>query len=275
MKRIDSHQHFWQLSRGDYDWLTPELKPLYRDFLPNDLAPILAKSQVNKTVLVQAATTTEETEFMLKIATETDFVSGVVGWIDMESINALAQLEHFSKNPFFKGIRPMIQDIEDSNWMLKAELAPVFESLIDKNLTFDALVLPQHLDALYTLNKRYPALKVVIDHGAKPAISTNSSPEWFDKLALIAAETSAFCKLSGLVTEAGTNPSFEKLAPYMEHLLACFGPERLMWGSDWPVVETCANYTSWLEQVEILLAPLTSTEQQCIWAGTAKNFYQL
>ena len=275
MMRIDSHQHFWQLSRGDYNWLTPELELLYRDFLPDELAPLLEKAQVNKTVLVQASATTAETEFMLKIARQTDFVAGVVGWIDMDCDNALAHLEHFSQSPYFKGIRPMLQDIEDVNWMLKAELAPVFELLIAKNLTFDALVLPQHLDALYILIKRYPALKVVIDHGAKPEISNNSSPEWFDKLALIASETSAFCKLSGLVTEAGQDPHLEQLAPYMEHLLLCFGPERLMWGSDWPVVETSSNYKSWLTQVETFLEPLTSTEQQRIWAGTAKKFYQL
>ncbi len=275
MMRIDSHQHFWQLSRGDYNWLTPELELLYRDFLPDDLSPLLDKSQVNKTILVQAAPSTAETEFMLKIARETDFVVGVVGWIDMDCDNALAHLEYFSQSPYFKGIRPMLQDIEDINWMLKEELAPVFELLIAKGLTFDALVLPQHLDALYTLLKRYPALKVVIDHGAKPAISNNSSPEWFDKLALIASETSAFCKLSGLVTEAGQDPHLEQLAPYMEHLLLCFGAKRLMWGSDWPVVETSSNYQSWLTQVETFLQPLTSTEQQSIWAGTAKEFYQL
>ena len=242
--RIDSHQHFWQLSRGDYSWLTPELELLYKDFLPDELAPILGKYQVNKTILVQAATTTAETEFMLQVATETEFVAGVVGWVDMESINAIAQLDHFSQNPYFKGIRPMIQEIEDVNWMLKPSLAPVFDFLIAKELTFDALVLPQHLDALYILLKRHPALKVVIDHGAKPSILNNSSPEWFDKIASIASETSAFCKLSGLVTEAGVNPNFEQLAPYMEHLLVCFGSERLMWGSDWPVVETSSNYQS-------------------------------
>ncbi|MFQ3338041.1 MAG: L-fuconolactonase [Colwellia sp.] len=275
MMRIDAHQHFWQLSRGDYEWLTPQLELLYQDFLPEQLAPVLEKHQVNKTVLVQAAATTAETEFMLKIARQEEFVAGVVGWIDMECDNALAHLEHFSQSPYFKGIRPMLQDIEDINWMLKAELAPVFELLMTKNLTFDALVLPQHLDALFTLIKRYPALKVVIDHGAKPAISNDSSPEWFDKLALIASETSAFCKLSGLVTEAGQDPQLEQLVPYMEHLLLCFGPERLMWGSDWPVVETNSNYQSWLGQVETFLQPLTNTEQQSIWAGTAKKFYQL
>jgi len=275
MMPIDSHQHFWQLSRGDYTWLTPELELLYKDFLPDDLTPLLDKAQVNKTVLVQAAESTAETEFMLKIATETEFVAGVVGWVDMASEQALSQLEIFSKSHYFKGIRPMIKDIEDVQWMLKDELAPVFEYLIANNLTFDALVMPGHLDALYTLLKRYPDLRVVIDHGAKPGIANNTSPQWFDKIALIAQETSAFCKLSGLVTEARINPSFEQLAPYMEHLLLCFGAERLMWGSDWPVVNLSSGYIPWMKQVETFVEPLTVIEQQSIWRKTAQSFYGL
>ncbi len=275
MLRIDSHQHFWQLSRGDYLWLTPELGLLYRDYLPNNFSPLLQQANVAKTVLVQAAATTAETEFILKLASETEFVAGVVGWVDMESTDALADLARFSENPYFKGVRPMIQDVSDINWMLKEQLAPVFNYLIAHDLTFDALILPEHLDALYILLKRYPDLKVVIDHGAKPGIENSSSPQWFEKIALIARETSAFCKLSGLVTEASSNPHFDKLAPYMEHLLVCFGAERLMWGSDWPVVETSSNYQSWLSQVEGFLIPLSSKEQHSIWAHTAQKFYQL
>ncbi len=279
MKRIDSHQHFWQLSRDDYSWLTPELELLYKDFLPNDLLPKLKQADVEKTIVVQAAETAAETMFLLQLAQEHDFIAGVVGWVDMESSTAIEQLEQFSKNPYFKGIRPMIQDIADTNWMLKPELAPVFEYLIENNLTFDALVLPEHLDALYILLKRYPDLNVVIDHGAKPAISAytadNSSPEWFEKIALIASETSAFCKLSGLVTEAGVDPNFEQLAPYMEHLLVCFGAKRLMWGSDWPVVNLSSDYPNWAEQVEAFVEPLTVKEQQSIWSTTAERFYGL
>lgn len=275
MKRVDSHQHFWQLSRGDYDWLTPELDILYRDCLPTELSPLLAESQVNQTILVQAAATTAETEFMLQLAAENDFVAGVVGWVDMTSDNAVSDIEKFSQNPYFKGIRPMLQDIDDVNWVLQPKLAPIFELLIAKNLTFDALVLPKHLDALYQLLTRYPALNVVIDHGAKPNISDGSNPEWFEKIALIAAQTSAVCKLSGLVTEAGNNPQLAQLQPYMAHLLQCFGPTRLMWGSDWPVLDLSSNYKSWLEQAEDFFKPLTCSEQQSIWAGTATNFYRL
>ncbi len=273
--RVDSHQHFWQLSRGDYNWLTPELELLYKDFLPQDLLPTLKRENVEKTVLVQASDTTAETEFILGLAAETDFIAGVVGWVDMESATAIKQLEQFSQNSYFKGIRPMIQDIIDTQWMLKPELAPVFEYLIEKNLTFDALVKPQHLDTLYTLIKRYPALKVVIDHGAKPCIADNSSPQWFEDIAQIANETSAYCKLSGLVTEAGEDSSLTKLNLYMDHLLLSFGANRLMWGSDWPVVNLSSDYSHWAKQVETFVEPLTVKEQQSIWSTTAEKFYGL
>ncbi|WOH38121.1 amidohydrolase family protein [Thalassotalea fonticola] len=275
MTRIDSHQHFWQLSRGDYTWLTPELETLYRDFLPTDLRPLLNQANVESSVLVQAAASTAETEFMLQLAEQTEYVAGVVGWIDMESDDALADLENLQQNPYFKGIRPMVQDIEEPLWMLKEELAPVFEALIDKDLSFDALVTPIHLDALYILLQRYPKLRVVIDHGAKPDIASNTSPYWYEKMALIAKDTSAFCKISGLVTEAGQNPSFEQVAPYMEHLLRCFGAERLMWGSDWPVLNLSSNYPDWTNHLERFLQPLKDDDKQAIWANSAKIFYRL
>ena len=184
-------------------------------------------------------------------------------------------LEKFRKNSYFKGIRPMIQDIADVNWMLKTELSPVFEFLIDNNLTFDALVKAEHLDALYQLLIRYPELNVVIDHGAKPDIANNLVQDWFDKITLIAYETSAYCKLSGLVTEANDNASLTELAPYMEHLLIKFGASRLMWGSDWPVVNLSSDYPRWVKQVETFVEPLTDKQQQSIWCNTAKEFYGL
>ncbi|MGL6159005.1 amidohydrolase family protein [Microbulbifer sp.] len=275
MLRIDAHQHFWQLSRGDYDWLGPELEVLYRDYLPAQLQPLLAAAGVSKTVLVQAAESVEETEFMLRLADDTDFIAGVVGWVDMESEDAVSTLDRLARHSAFKGIRPMIQDIADTRWMLKPELEPVFTALIERGLTFDALVTPRHLEPLLVLLRRYPDLKVVIDHGAKPEIATGRTTEWAGDIARIASETSACCKLSGLMTEAGDNPGFEILMPCMEHLLACFGAHRLMWGSDWPVLELAGNYPQWRAFAERFVAPLTEVQQQAIWAGNAERFYRL
>ncbi|WP_068545522.1 amidohydrolase family protein [Thalassotalea crassostreae] len=273
--RIDSHQHFWQVSRGDYDWLTPDLQLLYKDFLPTDIQPLLKQAQITKTILVQAAATTQETDFMLKLAQQHNFIAGVVGWVDFESEQGLIDLQRFSQNSLFKGVRPMLQDIDDANWILNPKFAPIFEKLISKDLTFDALVLPKHLDVIITLSNRYPELNIVIDHGAKPEIESGETADWYEKMAVIAASANVYCKLSGLVTEAGEKPELSTIAPYMHHLLKCFGSKRLMWGSDWPVINLASDYNQWVKQVEKFVLPLTAQEQQSIWATTAQNFYTI
>ena len=171
--RIDSHQHFWDLSRGDYDWLTPDLFEIYRDFSPVDLEPLLASNKFDGTVVVQATDTEAETEYLLSLADRHDWIWGVVGWVDMENPAAPARIAEFAEHPKFVGIRPMIQGLEDDAWMLRPALAPAISALIEQNLCFDALVLPRHLGHLKMFLSRYPDLKVVIDHGAKPNIKAD------------------------------------------------------------------------------------------------------
>ncbi len=275
LARIDSHQHFWQRSRGDYHWLTPDLGPIYQDFLPHDLHPELITAKIDKTVLIQATSTEAETNFMLNLAEKTDFVAGVIGWVDMESPDVSHKLNRLAQNPLFKGIRPMIQDISDDQWMLSPKLESAFDTLLKLDLCFDALVTPNHLKQLHTLLSCYPELKVVIDHGAKPDIASGSTTQWADDLAVIAKETQALCKLSGLITEAGKNQGFEDIKPYMEHLLECFGPKRLMWGSDWPVVNMAADYQSWVLVSADFISKLDHSAQASIWSETALSFYSL
>jgi L-fuconolactonase len=275
MRRVDAHQHFWQLSRGDYTWLTPTLDLLYRDYTAADLQPLLAAAGVDKTVLVQAAASVAETEFMLRVAEASGFVAGVVGWVDMESQQLDNTLQRLGENPLLVGIRPMIQDIADPQWMLKSELAPAFYTLVDMGLTFDALVTPQHLDALLMLLRRYPDLKVVIDHGAKPSIATGALDSWAKQISRLATETQAYCKLSGLMTEAGNQPMLDCLLPYMETLVEQFGAERVMWGSDWPVLNMAAGYGDWIGISEAFIGRLSPDEQAAIWAGSAERFYGL
>lgn len=273
--KVDSHHHFWRLSRGDYSWLTSELEPIYRDFLPDELAALLKACGVDKTVIVQAAETVEETKFILQIASEHDFVAGVVGWVNMEANDVESILDVFAKHPKFVGIRPVIQDIEDVNWMLKPRLDRAFQWIIRNGYTFDALVKPQHLDNLKVLLQRYPSMKVVIDHGAKPNISGGVFDRWAKDMQDIAASSQAYCKLSGLVTEAGVNPAYDVLESYMSHLLKVFGVERLMWGSDWPVCTLSSTYSEWFELSEKFLNTLNETQQQAIWGGNAQRFYEL
>lgn len=274
--RIDSHQHFWKLQRGDYDWLTPELATLYRDFQPAELEPMLKAANVQRTILVQAATTVAETEYLLRLAEQHSFIAGVVGWVDMDDpATALNDLNRLQTNPYLLGIRPMIQDIADPDWMLSDSLTPIFERLIELNLRFDALVLPAHLENLRTLLHRHPQLQCVIDHAAKPAIADAIWQPWADDMAALARETNCYCKFSGLLTEAGARTADDALQPYTAHLLACFGAQRLMWGSDWPVLTLAGDYEAWLQQSERLLQQLPELELAAIYGDTAAEFYGL
>ncbi len=270
--RIDSHQHFWRLDRGDYGWLTPELQPIYKDYLPADLEPILTREGIDSTVLVQAAPSVAETLFMLDLAREHSFIAGVVGWVDFESPVAPESISTLAEDAKLVGLRPMIQDIPDIAWMLKPELAPAIEAMIDHDLVFDALLLPKHLPVLLDFAGLYPDLRLVVDHGAKPPLRTDDIAEWRHEITAIARGTHAVCKLSGLVTEAGSaNPAL--LAPCVDHLLEAFGPNRLMWGSDWPVCELVCSYEEWYQASEMLLVRLDALEREQIYSGTARETY--
>jgi L-fuconolactonase len=275
VRRIDGHVHLWNVSRGDYDWMTPDLTALYRDFGPGDLAPLLDAAGMDQAVLVQAAETVAECEFLLDIAAGSDRIAGVVGWLDMASPQFASQLESYSRNPHFKGVRPMIQDYADDGWMLAERQRPAFARLEETGTCFDCLVYPKHLDNLMVLLDRHPALRAIIDHGAKPDIAGGGFGDWAEKMSVIAARTSALCKFSGLITEAGEDWTVERLHPYTDHLLATFGPDRLVFGSDWPVLTLGADYPRWMEAANRLLADLDEAEQAKIFGGNAARFYRL
>ncbi|RDJ19730.1 amidohydrolase [Bosea caraganae] len=271
--RIDAHHHVWTLARGDYGWLTPALGPIYRDFGPDDLAPLLAKHGIDRTILVQAAPTEAETAFMLGIAARTPLIAGVVGWCDFEAPDAPERIARLSADPLLVGLRPMVHDIPDPNWLAKPALAPAFEALIAHDLTFDALLKPQHIRPLLTQLDRHPDLACVIDHAAKPDLVGGEIAAWRDDISAVAARPQVFCKLSGLVTEAGADWTIETLSPVFDHLLASFGPDRLIFGSDWPVLTLRAEYSRWVETVEQLLAGLPDTDRAAIMGGNARRFY--
>jgi L-fuconolactonase len=273
MIRIDAHHHVWRIARGDYGWLTPDL-PIHRDYTLDDLRPLLV--DVTGTVLVQAAPTEAETEFMLDVAQHSNsLVRGVVGWTDLTDRKAPGRIAALARNPLLKGLRPMLQDIADTDWILHPQIQPAIAALIDIGLRFDALVQPRHLPVLLQLCARHPSLPVVIDHGAKPAIAKNAWQPWADDIARVARETQALCKLSGLVTEAARAWRVDDLRRYIDHLIVCFGPHRLMWGSDWPVVDLAGGYRSWREASETLLALLPVPDRDAILGGTAQKFYDL
>ena len=271
--RVDAHHHFWKISRGDYGWLTPDMVALYQDYGPEELMPHLSATDMNATVLVQAAPTVEETKFLLKIAEDVAWVKAVVGWVDFEDTDAAAQIHYLSKAPWFKGLRPMLQDIRDVSWILRQKFDPVFAAMEACNLRLDALIEPRHLDVLNFFAISHPNLKSVIDHGAKPKISTGEFDEWARKMTTLAQHENVFCKLSGLWTEAGGDITAETVLPYVSHLLECFGPTRLMWGSDWPVLKLAGDYEAWFEQSRNLLMHLKPSDQEAIFGTTARQFY--
>ncbi len=274
---IDAHQHFWKLARGDYGWLTPEAGPLYRDYLPQDVEVTLHDHDVAATVLVQAAATEAETHYLLQLAETHRFVAGVVGWVDFEAPDAQRRIATLAIDGAqkLKGLRPMIQDIADPDWVTRQSLNSAFESLITHDLTFDALVKPQHLAALRTRLLRHPGLRAVLDHAGKPDIAHQGYSAWAEAIARLARDTSIFCKLSGLLTEAGARGSAQELAPYVAHLFACFGSERVLWGSDWPVLNGVSTYARWLELSQQLVSRYAPGHTEDVMANNARRFYRL
>jgi len=247
--RIDTHQHFWKLARGDYSWLSPDLEPLYRDFLPSDLKPLLEAAGLDGTIAVQAADREAETDYLLSLAARHDWIKGVVGLVDLEAGTAVASIQRLAQDPKFLGLRPMLQDIADDAWMLRPALGPALATMARLKLTFDALVLPRHLPHLQTFVTRYSDLNVVIDHGAKPEIHCGKFQPWADYMQAFADHPQVFCKISGLVTEAGADWTPADLALYLQHLLQVFGPDRLLFGSDWPVLNLAGQYSGWADLV--------------------------
>ena len=274
--RIDAHHHLWRFDRGDHGWLTPEAFPtLCRDFDSNDLAPLLAAGGIDRTVLVQAAESEAETRFLLQIAETSDFVAGVVGWTDFAAPDAPLAIAQLASHPCLVGLRPMLQDLADADWILRADVQPAIRAAIANGLRFDALIKPPQLPAIRRLLDRYPDLRVVIDHGAKPGISEDAIDDWAAQMRAIARDSHAVCKLSGLATEAAPGWGVETLRPYVEVLLEAFGPDRLMFGSDWPVLTLAVDYATWLAAAEALTAGLSEAEREQVFGGTAASFYGL
>jgi L-fuconolactonase len=271
--RIDAHHHLWTLARGDYGWLTPALAPIYRDFRLPDLAPHLSAAGIAGTILVQAAPTEAETMFLLGVAESTELVRGVVGWTDFDAADGVARIDALAARTLLVGLRPMVQDIGDDDWLLGPALAPQLAAMARNRLVFDALVLPRHLPRLLRLIGRHPDLTFVLDHCGKPRLATGEIATWQRDIALLAEHPNIVCKLSGLVTEAAPDWQIADLRQATDHVLACFGPRRLLWGSDWPVVNLAGGYARWFAAAEALLADLSADEKADIFGRNAARIY--
>jgi L-fuconolactonase len=288
LQRIDAHQHFWRLQRGDYRWLradVPALAPIHRDVEPDDLRPLLVRHHVVKTIAVQAADSEAETEHLLALARANDFIAGVVGWVDLSEQACVATLARWADQKALKAVRPMLQDLPEHDWIATRPHPAAVRELLRQGLRFDALVQPWHLESLLRFIDAWPALPVIVDHAAKPQLASGWSAPWADEwrrgMRELALRPQVWCKVSGLLTEAaaparaGGDAGFEALWAVWQTLLELFGPQRLVWGSDWPVLELAADYGRWVSLSERLFAGLSDAERRAVWHDNAVRFYAL
>ncbi len=268
---IDAHQHFWRIADRQGQWPPAALHEIHRDFLPADLAPLRVQAGIHGTVLVQSLPSEDDTRWMLSLADEHPFIWGVVGWVDMKAPDAPARIAALAAHRKLKGLRPMLQDLADDHWIADPAVDPAARAMAQHGLVFDALVLTRHLEALHAFAARHPGLKIVIDHGAKPPIASGELEPWRRRIAALAALPNVACKVSGLLTEAGPRRSADALRPYVQALWELFGPTRLLWGSDWPVLRLAGDYQAWLEMSQALLG----SHQAEVFGGNAMRLYGL
>lgn len=277
--RIDAHQHYWSLAHRDYGWLqpTPQLRAIYRDFGPADLHPHLGAAGIDATILVQAAPSEAETWRLLQLAAAPGSrVAGVVGWCDLLQADAPQRIAQLAAQPLLRGLRPMLQDLDDPRWILQPMLQPALQAMQRHGLVFDALVKgPAQLDALCEFAAQQGALRIVLDHGAKPPLAGGALAAWRAGISRLARAGNVCCKLSGLVTEAGADWCVHGLRPCVQHLLVEFGVHRLLWGSDWPVLNLAADYGTWWRASGELLGDLDAAQRDQVFGLNAVRCYGL
>jgi len=272
---LDAHHHLWAIARGDYGWMSPDLTALYRDFGPEDLRPLLEAAGVTRTVLVQAAETEAETDFLLEIAARTDWIAGVVGWIDMFGDGFATRLDHYAARPKWVGLRPMLQEYEPDR-IRDPHFRESLAEVARRRIPFDILTFPRHLPDMIAAVQAAPGLHAIIDHISKPDMTRGVDDGWRDGIRALAAVPGMHCKISGFVTEAGPDWSVERIRPFVDVVADAFGPERLVFGSDWPVCTMAADYAQVVDAAQQLLrARFGGDDMQQIMETNGLRFYRL
>jgi L-fuconolactonase len=273
--RIDSHQHFWIYDPEEYPWIRPEW-PIRRSYLPEDLAPELKACQIDGCVAVQARQTLEESKWLLELADRSPIIRGVVGWVDLRAPDVAAQLSRFAAHSKFVGVRHVLQDEPDDNCMLDLRFQTGISQLRQYDLKYDLLIFPRQLPAAITLVSAFPKQPFVLDHIAKPPIKKGLLDPWRRHLQELASLPNVWCKVSGMITEADWGhwqPS--QFGPYLDVVFEAFGPDRVMFGSDWPVALLAGTYRQVFELAREYVAPLGAGIEAGFFGGNAVNFYQL
>ena len=276
MYRIDSHHHFWTYSAAEYGWITEEMVELQRDFGPSDLKAEISAVDISAVISVQARQSLEETRALLDIANRNDFVRGVVGWVPFTAANVADTIEQFASSPKLRGVRHILHDEPDANYMLRDDFNRGVAALKQFGLVYDILIFERHLPQTIEFVDRHPNQVFVLDHIGKPRIRAAEISPWAERLEELARRPNVYCKLSGLATEADHRSwTAEQLGTYVNIVLEAFGPKRLMFGSDWPVCLLAVGYRDWVCFVEREIEKLSDAEQERIWSGTAIEAYNL
>lgn len=271
--RIDAHQHFWHYAADQYPWI-PADSPLQRDWLPADLATLQDPLGFRGSIAVQARQTTQETEWLLQLAAEDPRLLGVVGWVDLRNEAVGDDLRQFAQDPHFVGVRHVVQDEPDEDFLLRPDFLRGIGRLQEHGLTYDLLIYPHQLAAATGLVTRFPDQRFVLDHLAKPAIRDREFDQWATQIRMLAKHVNVWCKVSGLVTEADpARLQPEDLRPYFDLAIEAFGPERLMFGSDWPVCLLAADYPRVVELAEACTTTLDPAARDAFFGGNAERFY--
>jgi len=276
MLKIDSHQHFWKYSAVNHSWITDDMKLLRKNFLPEDLKPVLEANGFDGCVLVQADQTLEENDFQLQNAERYDFIKGVVGWVDLQATDISEQLERLSKYDKLKGFRHVLQGEQDRALMLKPGFLNGIGKLSQFGFTYDILIFPDQLKYAATLVKQFPDQRFVLDHIAKPDIKNGKIADWKADIMELAKYENIFCKVSGMVTEADWAEWMPAdFTPYLDVIFGAFGTNRVLFGSDWPVCLVAADYAQVVGLMERYMSGFSESERQGFWGGNAVNFYNL
>lgn len=275
MQVIDSHVHFWRIGHNGQAWPGADLPKIHRDFLEADFVEIADGLGVAGMVLVQSQPNDEDTDWLLDLAESSPLVLGVVGWADLAAADGARRVEALARRAKLKGLRPMLQAIAEEGWINREEVAPAVRAMEANGLVFDALIEPRHLPHLRRFADTHPELKVVIDHGAKPRIASRELEPWRTEMATISKRPNVFCKLSGLSSECGPSQPASAVAPYLQEIILTFPPERLLWGSDWPVVNTKSDYREWRAVCLKETAGLPEDDRARIFGRTAIAVYGL
>jgi L-fuconolactonase len=276
MPRIDAHQHFWHFDPVRDAWITDDMAAIQRDFLPADLAPILARHAIAGCVAVQASQHEAETDWLLHLADQHDFIKGVVGWVDLRADNIGERLAHYAQFSKLKGFRHVLQGEADRALMLRPAFQRGIGALVQHSFTYDLLILPDQLAYAAELAQAFPKQPFVVDHIAKPPIKAQEIDAWLRGIRQLAAHENVSCKVSGMVTEADWQHwEPDDFRPYLDVVFAAFGPQRVLYGSDWPVCNVAGGYDRALAILEDYLRPFSASEQAQFWGGNATQFYGL